>query len=176
MKENKVFIRKAKLADSLAIAIIHIKSWQAGYKNIIPNMFLNQLSIKDIEQKWQNFIMATTVLIAEMNSQLVGFSCIGPYRDIASSNHIKPGEIYSLFLHPDFWRQGLGKKLCLKSLSKLKQDGFTEVMLWVLEDNEPAQAFYKAIGFIETTHRKNKLIYSSINVCEVQYHIKLTPA
>lgn len=39
-------IRRAKLDDAQGIAKVHVNSWRTTYKDIIPNDFLDNLSVE----------------------------------------------------------------------------------------------------------------------------------
>ena len=59
----------------------------------------------------------------------------------------KVGEIMAIYLRPEAWGQGIGRKLMAAALGCLTAAGFTEAILWVLESNKRARAFYEACGW-----------------------------
>ncbi|MFO2653297.1 GNAT family N-acetyltransferase, partial [Legionella pneumophila serogroup 1] len=63
------------------------------------------------------------------------------FRDGIEDN--SKGEISAIYIHPNFWHQGFGKKLSLAALKTLKELGYTEALLWVLSDNHQARSFYE---------------------------------
>lgn len=58
------------------------------------------------------------------------------------------GEIISLYLLPENTRKGYGKQLLKASVSGLNKMGFSNIFLWVLEENYNARRFYENFGFI----------------------------
>ena len=46
--------------------------------------------------------------------------------------------------------KGYGKELLKNVLNELRFQGFSEVFLWVLEENNRARQFYESYGFICT--------------------------
>ena len=64
------------------------------------------------------------------------------------------GEIANVAVHPDFWRQGIGRALVKTALEKAAELGMERVMLEVRAGNEPAQTLYRAFGFTEDGRRK----------------------
>jgi hypothetical protein len=46
-------IRKATPEDARAIAEVHVKSWRAAYRDLLPQDFLQGLSVDRREQQWQ---------------------------------------------------------------------------------------------------------------------------
>ena len=55
---------------------------------------------------------------------------------------LEPGWINQLYLHPDFFRQGLGSQL----MAKAKAD-HDQLELWAFQHNAPARRFYQGQGF-----------------------------
>lgn len=146
-------IRTATLDDAEAIAQIHICSWQKMYRDFIPEIILQNLSLKERTQQWRDLIgQEAKVLIIEINNQIVGFASICPFRDFSADSSM--GEISAIYLHPDYWRKGLGTQLCLAAISELANQGYKKILLWVFEDNTQARKFYDALGFEATSSTK----------------------
>ena len=55
---------------------------------------------------------------------------------------LEPGWINQLYLHPDFFRQGLGSRLMAKAKAAQEQ-----LELWAFQHNAPARRFYQNQGF-----------------------------
>lgn len=58
------------------------------------------------------------------------------------------GWIYSVAVHPDHRRKGIGSKLLNHALAKLAALGCNKVNLQILETNKDVKAFYAAHGFL----------------------------
>lgn len=156
-----ITIRFAIKDDAKTIATIHVASWQKIYEGHIPNTILNSLSIKKREEKWFDFInQGTRIFLIEKDKQPVGFASICASRD-ADTNQQTCGEISAIYMHPDYWHQGLGKKLCSAALIELEKMGFSETTLWVLEENMQARKFYEAMGFSNT----GKIKIDTLSAC-----------
>ena len=56
------------------------------------------------------------------------------------------GEIYELYLRPEFQGLGFGRKLFTAARRDLAQSGLQSLVVWALSDNEPAVGFYRALG------------------------------
>ena len=74
---------------------------------------------------------------------LLGFARGGPERDGTPGYD---GEIYAVYVLPQRWRAGTGRCLITACARQLAALGFRGVMLWVLEGNTRARAFYEALG------------------------------
>lgn len=148
-------IRPATPADAQAIAEIHVASWQAAYSGLLPEEFLQNLSVDGRLQIWQHILRtgSTETWVAEevatttqLAGAVIGFVNFGPGRD----EDVTPqttGEILAIYLLPSAWGQGAGAQLCRQALTRLRQQGFTEVTLWVLHNNTRAIRFYELAGF-----------------------------
>ena len=56
------------------------------------------------------------------------------------------GEIYELYLRPEFQGLGFGRRLFTAARRDLAQSGLKSLVVWALSDNEPAVDFYRALG------------------------------
>lgn len=179
----KPCIRLAEIKDSHAIANIHVASWQKIYHGHIPNTILDYLSVEKREQQWRDLINKNTkIFVIEDDKHILGFASVCPARDAdLDPKHV--AEISAIYLHPNVWRQGLGKKLCAFVLAELQKMNFHDVILWVLEGNQQARLFYEGMGFIATGDRKIESVNTSafmlnqpvrikksITLIEVRYH------
>lgn len=166
-------IRFANPSDVEQIAACHVASWQKIYRGHIPDNVLDSLSIKDREQKWYELLNNNVkILVLVRDNKIIGFASLCPSRD-KNTDPKKCGEISAIYLHPDFWHQGLGKKLCQAALSELEMSGFSEVIVWALKENEQARRFYIALEFTETDHTKSEPYNEDIILNEVRYKRKL---
>ena len=170
---SEISIRSAQEKDARAIAEIHVASWQKIYRSHIPDTVLDNLSISEREQQWRALINnKVNIWLIEKNNEIVGFVSICPSRDTDTDPNTC-GEISAIYLNPKVWHQGLGKKLCSRALTELENMGFSEVILWVLQENELARKFYERMGFTDTKNIKTDQYDKDIILNEVRYIKKL---
>ena len=86
-----------------------------------------------------------------MGDRIVGYAGVGPERDPGAPP--KTGELYALFVHPDYWGTGAGRALTDAALTDLRNADCGAVWLWVLEANTRARRFYLGYAFTETSDR-----------------------
>lgn len=141
-------VRLAEGADAKAIAQVHVASWQSAYRGILPDKLLDNLSVENRAKNWQAWLAQSRgqTLVLEVGGQVVGFVMCGPTRD-RDVDGKKVGEIYAIYLHPDVWGHGFGRRLVEKVKALFRQEGYSELLLWVLADNEAAIQFYEKVGF-----------------------------
>ncbi len=131
-------IRKAVLSDAPAIAAVHVRSWQTTYRGHMPDSFLDTLSVQSRTALWRRDIPSGYVWVAQAGDEVVGFACVGPSREPDATS-----ELYAIYLLSAAQGTGLAHPLARAAL-----EGFTDTVLWVLEDNHRARRFYERLGFV----------------------------
>lgn len=141
-------LRRATASDAPGLAQVHVDSWQAAYKGIVPDDFLQRFNYQKREEAFREAIDARTeeTYIAEENDHPVGILTIGACRDSDLDVH-SCAEIWGIYLSPMYWRRGIGKTLLQEGERILQGRGFRKIVLWVLEGNAAARSFYEAMGF-----------------------------
>ena len=138
-------IRQATIHDAPRIAEIHVASWRATYRGLVPDMWLASLSVSEREVVWKEFCSneGGPVYVACDGEQIFGFCHIAASRDLAAE---RTAEITSIYIDPGSLRNGHGRLLFSEALSYACTQGFREVTLWVLMENQVARQFYEAMG------------------------------
>ena len=142
------FVRPATDRDAQAIAQIHVATWQAAYTGLMPAEHLAQMTLEKRQAYWSEAIEfgEPQVLVATCDGQVVGF--VGYDRSRDAKTRATVGEIWALYVSPAHWRQGVGLALWDGARDGLKEEGCTQVTLWVLLQNERALEFFEhAAGF-----------------------------
>lgn len=143
-------IRSANKDDASQIATVHIDSWRVIYRTHMPDSILDNLSLEKRESEWRERLYAgVKVWVIEEDKKIVGFASVCPSRD-SDVDPIRVAEISAIYLLPEFWRKGLGNKLCRTIFESIISLGFKEITLWVLEGNIQASKFYESLGFQKT--------------------------
>lgn len=148
---EQIQYRLATLADAGRIAEVHLTSRQAA--GLISATDPVEQDMAWRQQLWTDRLQDTALrtLLVEADGHLQGFVCYGPARD-ADLNPRTWGEILAVYLHPQNWRQGLGRDLCRRASAELVQQGLPHTMLWVMESNHRARRFYESEGFQPDTN------------------------
>lgn len=104
-------VRQACHEDAWAIADLHVRTWRAAYRGLIPDDYLDSLSIEGRRQGWVETLRGdtTTVLVAEGSGLLEGFVAFGASREGDTGGRV--GEVYALYVQPGAWRSGAGSAL-----------------------------------------------------------------
>lgn len=105
--------------------------------------------------------------LAERGGETIGFVSIGPARDDAEA-----GEVYAIYVVPEAWGTGAGHALMLEALGRLREGGYREAILWVLDDNPRARTFYQREGWTVTDEAREETFLET-PVREVRYRVTL---
>jgi GNAT superfamily N-acetyltransferase len=82
------------------------------------------------------------------------------------------GELWGLYVDPEAWGSGAAAALLAASVDALRGRGFTEAVLWVLEDNPRARRFYEREGWTADGARKEEE-FLGVVVTEIRYRRRL---
>jgi GNAT superfamily N-acetyltransferase len=177
-------VRRATSDDARAIAAAHIASWRAAYRGLLPDDVLDALSLDGRERDWRGWLAEGGArhftLVAERDGRLLAFCTVEmPAREDDEADDV--AAIPALYAHPDAFGTGAGAALMDASLDAARQAGYREAILWMLEGNERAAAFYERRGWTRDGGRRRS-DYPGITYAtdeerpiEVRYRLGLTP-
>ncbi|BCH21827.1 N-acetyltransferase GCN5 [Mesorhizobium sp. L-8-10] len=144
MTTLSIDIRKAEPGDASAIADVHHEAWRGAYAGIIPHRALNAMINRRGRDWWANAIRrAASVLVLEIGGEIAGYATIGRNR---ARELRQEGEIYELYLKPEYQGIGLGTRLFGAARQRLRDHGLRGLVVWALEENVGALDFYAGAG------------------------------
>ena len=114
-------IRRATEKDLIGIAHVHVETWQSTYKGIIPDEYLQSLTIENRTKNWKRNLktLHTTTFIAENEAgDIIGFAAGGPEQ---TRDPYYQAEIYAIYILDAYQRKGIGKQL-IKPIAKLLEE------------------------------------------------------
>lgn len=140
-------IRAVTPEDAEAIAAVQVRGWQWGFRDILPNAFLDSLSITERAQSWHSWIEGgASLLVAEdEGGEVVGFVSFGPARD--EGTEPGAGEVLAIYVSQEVAGTGVGFELLRHAESALRTSGCTEATLWTLAHSDRARRFYERQGW-----------------------------
>ena len=141
---GKISIRHAEADDAAEIARVHVSSWKAAYGSFMPLTQMAWISERREKRRALELIEnpETPILVAEMEQTIVGFLVYGPPGDECDPN--TTAQIYTFFVDPARFRQGIGTKLLKQMESAVDVDRIT---VWVMTQGSHGPAFYNRSGF-----------------------------
>jgi ribosomal protein S18 acetylase RimI-like enzyme len=147
MSKTSFSIRRATLDDVTAIARVHVKTWQVGYRGLMPDTLIEGVSEERRISLWRALLEppAHGVFVAIVADTVAGFCDSLRSRDDDASNDT--GEIAAIYVDPSYWGLGLGHALMAAGMEHARSAGHRSLTLWVLATNAKARHFYEREGF-----------------------------
>lgn len=152
-------IRTAGPADADEIVQVKVASWRAAYSGLIDADVLHDLR----DEPSESFVMNLSspppfwlTLVAERGPDVIGSVTVGwdtreAERDEAEPD--RPGEVWSLYVHPDHWGRGAGYALMREAHKALNEFGLSPIRVWMLDGNAVGKRFYERYGFVADQER-----------------------
>jgi ribosomal protein S18 acetylase RimI-like enzyme len=163
-----MLIRDALQTDAAGIARVHVNSWRTTYRGIVPDQFLDSLSLERREQYWHDLLSDPVNkdinLVADVPPVgVVGFASAGKER---TGEFPYQGELYAIYILKAYQGRGVGRQLVEAIVLRLQEQGLISMMVWVLKDNL-FRAFYEALGGQEIGEQDIKI--GEATLVEVAY-------
>jgi GNAT superfamily N-acetyltransferase len=154
-------LRPAVPADAPAVARVHVRAWQAGYRGLMPAEYLDNLRPEDRAARYTfGRPDGPRTTVALLDDTIVGFVTI------------RGSELGALNVDPDAWSRGVGRALIAQARADLAAAGATEASLWVLVGNTRAERFYALDGWTTDGTRRSETVWG-ITVDEIEYRRRL---
>ncbi|GHJ44039.1 N-acetyltransferase [Catellatospora sp. TT07R-123] len=139
--------RTAGPADAEAVARLHADSWRRFYRGAYADTFLDGDVVADRHAVWSARLAApgrSTTILAEDGPALAGFVHVILDHDPRWGSFVD-----NLHVTVDRHRGGIGTALLARAAAAVLADAAApSLYLWVLAQNDAAQAFYRARGGI----------------------------
>ena len=140
-------IRAAGLADAVAIAQLHTRSWQTAYRGILSDCFLEGPLPENRRVLWHSRLGAPeradqVVLVDEQQGTIRGFACAYLEADTEWGCLLD-----NLHVVPDLKGKGLGRQLMTVVAQLIcRSNPRGRLHLWAYEQNLAARRFYERLG------------------------------
>jgi ribosomal protein S18 acetylase RimI-like enzyme len=145
-------IRKASKVDIKGISRVYVDSWRTTYRGLVPDDYLDELSYKDAEKRWNDFLNNENepfIYVAINDTgKIIGFAS---GKSIDEKNY--DGELYSLYLLQECRGLGVGRQLISAIVMQFKDKGIYSMMVWVMNQNKSGLGFYERMGGKEYNYR-----------------------
>ncbi len=163
-----MLVRPAKPADAMDVARLHVRSWQAAYRTLLPDDYLDQLRPEDRAQRYDFANLDPqkpwTVVAAE-ESSIYGFATTAPSRDLDLADY---GELCALYVDPEQWGRGIGVALMSAARAHLFQLDFKMRFYGFWREIFARNVFYQTDGWMPDGLRRTDSVWG-ITVEEIRY-------
>lgn len=165
-------IRLADEDDLPAITAIHVAAWHAAYQSMIGPEIMARVTVANRLTRWKRCFDEGhhEVYLLEEDSRALGFCRFCPAGD-APGVPPRYGELTHLYLAPERIGSGWGHQLFAFVIRRLETLGYDGLLLWTLEENAPARAFYERHGLRFDGTRKEEPAWLGKGVYEVRYRL-----
>ena len=132
--------------DAEDLARLHITCWRETYQGLLPDAFLNRMSVPVHTRRFRAGLLnpgpLDATLAAADRHGIIGYAQGGP------SRAGRPGEaeVMTLYVLRAAHSRGIGRELMTSMARIMAANGATSLMLSVLRDNIPARGFYEYLG------------------------------
>lgn len=137
-------------------ALVHYRSWQETYEELLPATILEKHSLDYCEQ--MAFLYPENTLIALVDGEVIGFCSY-----MTTQDAIPKGFISALYVVASHQQEGIGSSLLRTAFQELAS--YKTIQLQVLTNNQMAIDFYKHYGFVMTD---NTGTFHGVKVIEMQ--------
>ena len=153
------------------LAAVHIKSWQSAYKGIIPQDYLDSLSIEK-KAKVYNFEndlnKSGCFFAAKLNDSVIGLMHLCNCRECDEN----AGEVSAIYILPEYCNMGYGSQLMKYATQFFKERKYSRIIVWVLAKNKNAINFYRKHGFEDNKIEKKLTIGKEMEVKRYSAYIE----
>jgi len=165
-------VRAAVPGDELAVARVHIRSWQSAYRGLIAQDYLDNLQPEAWAGRYtfgRLGLRLPATQVAVDGATICGLATTGLCRDQDLSNF---GELMAIYVDPAYLHTGVGRSLMAAARERLHSVGVAAAVLWVLDGNVGARRFYERDGWrCDEVHRARS--HGGVPVDEVRYRSML---
>lgn len=139
-------VRSARADDVLAMARVHVRSWQETYRGMMPDGLLDDPGLLDARERFWTAALtderyrANRIAVAERGGAVIGIAMAGPPETTQPLWRVHLHVLYVRAAH-----QGSGVGSALLNAVVAPEDA---AALWVADPHPRAQAFYRRHGFV----------------------------
>lgn len=167
---RSIEVRVAAPEDAWEIARVRVLGWQAGYRGLMPQDYLDAMSIEanaERTRRWGWNAETSHHWVCLADGETVGWTCAF---SCARGDDLDDGtgEIVACYAVPEVWGLGIGHRMIEVATATLTDAGCTSMVLWVLESNERAQRFYSRQGYEFDGGRKVENLVPGVELSSVR--------
>ena len=163
-------IREANAEDIEPIASLYVMNWKKTYVGLLPDNFLNGLTVNEGIKKWQEYLNKEKhrIFVAYENEKILGFSACKEDEELKNCLYLD-----SLHVSETSRGKGVGTKLINTVGSYAYIKGYEHMSICIVKGNDNAKGIYEKMGakhykdfigyFGDTESNSEKLIWNNLN-------------
>ncbi|MCL2406648.1 MAG: GNAT family N-acetyltransferase [Defluviitaleaceae bacterium] len=140
-------IRIAVPSDAPAMAEVIMRSWEAAYENILLPEYIYEKNNTRVEL-YKRVITDenSSSYVILQDGEIAGTMKLDEATDDDLSKEYC--EMHYIYLHPRYFRQGIGTFAVAFAVNKARELGKTYISVWVISENINSVGFYEKNGFV----------------------------
>jgi ribosomal protein S18 acetylase RimI-like enzyme len=164
-------LRRAGAPDAPALAALHLRTVLDAFAPIFPPD-APPPELDEMVDDWARRIgsdapdRTACFVCDDAAGEPAGVVIAGP-----DPRDVTRGHVSRLYVDPTRWGRGIGRALHDRALVHLRESGFRDATLWVLERNDRSRGWYERIGWRCTDARV--AVYAPGGIDDVGYEIEL---
>lgn len=163
-------IREANAEDIEPIASLYVMNWKKTYVGLLPDNFLNGLTVNEGIKKWQEYLNKEKhrIFVAYENEKILGFSACKEDEELKNCLYLD-----SLHVSETSRGKGVGTKLINTVGSYAYIKGYEHMSICIVKGNDNTKRIYEKMGakhykdfidyFGDTESNSEKLIWNNLN-------------
>ena len=163
-------IREANAEDIEPIASLYVMNWKKTYVGLLPDNFLNGLTVNEGIKKCQEYLNKEKhrIFVAYENEKILGFSACKEDEELKNCLYLD-----SLHVSETSRGKGVGTKLINTVGSYAYIKGYEHMSICIVKGNDNAKRIYEKMGakhykdfidyFGDTESNSEKLIWNNLN-------------
>ena len=136
-------IREANAEDIEPIASLYVMNWKKTYVGLLPDNFLNGLTVDYGIKKWQEYLTKEKhrIFVAYENKKILGFSACKEDEELKSCLYLD-----SLHVSESSRGKGIGTKLINRVGNYAYIKGYEHMSICIVKGNDNAKRIYEKMG------------------------------
>lgn len=125
-----------------------MEAWLAAYVGLISSSAAKSTGLPTFRRQWDGMLRSDTcsTLVVRDNDQILGACVVGKSRDPDLKDSPEVMSVYSIFVDPERFRQGIGKKLIEAHLETTPSG---QLYAWAVVETLVEGRFYEGLGFVK---------------------------
>lgn len=144
MSTDLIALRPARPADAATLSAIHLQAWRGAYRGLLSGIDLERMLSRRGPRWWRGALTRGVLIqVLEVAGKPAGYATYGRSR---MRELPFEGEIYELYILPEYQGLGFGSKLFRGTRRELHRMRLSGLAVRVLKDNDAAMRFYQSLG------------------------------
>lgn len=167
-----MIVRDVAPSDAQAIARLHVRTWRATYRGIVPDAVLDGMSEDESATRFHGNILSwletpdrLPFVVAVCENRVIGFS-------VAITPEAPAGrfdcEIKAIYVDPDEQRKGAGVAMIRESTRQFIALKREAMIVWAASES-PWRCFYEKIGGVIVARSDNHIVLGGKAIPHIAY-------